>query len=499
MRNYIILILMTFSLNAISQNIVSPPMQNNFLQFSSYDQITGFVKGIEKANTFVTSEIIGKSVKGRNLYAIKFSKGKFGTDNSKIKVLILAQQHGNEQSGKEGALLLAEKLCDKSYSYLFDKIDLAIIPQMNPDGSEANKRLNGNGMDLNRNHLIMTEPEIQALHAFYDRYMFEATLDVHEYYPYGDTWKKTGVRPGTDEFIGPLNNPNISSAIIQFSNKEYLPYIIGYLALKQFKGFIYSPGGPPSEGYIRHSTFDINDGRQSFGIQNSFSFIQEGLNGIDYTPANLKHRAEGQMTGMLGMLEFCSNHSDQIIKMVHNGRKQLVNKPVNWKIALQCVHSSNGSKLLLPVYSYHSGCDTVITVDDYRPVVKTTYEVTLPDGYLVPLDSKELTGWVKRIGFRTEEIKKDKILAIEQYNIGRIDSIDFEGDATADAQVTVSKLSADKVDKGYIYIPVRQVKGSMLAIALEPKSILGIGTYKEFSYLLKSDTKYPVLRLIYKH
>jgi len=34
--------------------------------------------------------------------------------------------------------------------YLFDRIDLVIVPQMNPDGSEINKRLNGNEADLNR-------------------------------------------------------------------------------------------------------------------------------------------------------------------------------------------------------------------------------------------------------------------------------------------------------------------------------------------------------------
>ena len=88
------------------------------------------------------------------------------------------------------------------------------------------------------------------------------------------------------------------------SNKSYVPFIKEYLEQGQISNFIYSPGGPPEIDYIRHSTFDINDGRQSFAIQNTFSFIQEGLNGRDRFADNIKHRAESQMRGMRGLLEY---------------------------------------------------------------------------------------------------------------------------------------------------------------------------------------------------
>ena len=73
---------------------------------------------------------------------------------------------------------------------------------MNPDGAEVNKRRNGNGDELNRNHLILTEPETIALHKLFDKYLFEVTLDVHEYFPYGETWQKYGYRSNTDELLG---------------------------------------------------------------------------------------------------------------------------------------------------------------------------------------------------------------------------------------------------------------------------------------------------------
>ncbi|MEI6750345.1 MAG: M14 family zinc carboxypeptidase, partial [Bacteroidota bacterium] len=145
--------------HVFSQQITTPPEKNNFQKVTSYDELTAFVKQLDEKPELLKVEIIGQSVQGRNLYALKFSLSEFGKDKSKIKVLIFAQQHGNEQSGKEGALLLADALLKPENKYLLDNIDFAIVPQMNPDGSEVNQRRNGHDADLNRNHLILTEPE----------------------------------------------------------------------------------------------------------------------------------------------------------------------------------------------------------------------------------------------------------------------------------------------------------------------------------------------------
>ena len=263
-----------------------------------------FIHLLDQSSDLLNVEILGKSIEDRNLYVMKFSNSEFGKDKSKIRVLIFAQQHGNEQSGKEGALLLARELLKPENKYLFDKIDFALVPQMNPDGSEKNKRRNGNDMDLNRNHLILTEPETIALHKLFNEYLFEVTMDVHEYSPYGGEWEKYGYRKNLDVTVGAMTNINISEDLRKFSYENYLPYAFNFIHKKGFSVFHYLPGGPPEKDYIRYSTFDINDGRQSMGIQNTFSFIQEGLNGKDNFADNIKHRAEGQMTGMLGLLQF---------------------------------------------------------------------------------------------------------------------------------------------------------------------------------------------------
>jgi hypothetical protein len=481
-----------------AQQLMLPLEKNNYQKVTSYEELTAFVQQLDQSSDLLKVDTIGHSVQGRNLYALKFSSSGFGTDKLKIKVLFFAQQHGNEQSGKEGALLLAQALLKPENKYLFDKIDFVLIPQVNPDGSEVNKRRNGNDMDLNRNHLILTEPETQSLHRFFDRYLFEVNMDVHEYSPYGGEWEMYGYRKNSDVTLGVTTNPNISENIREVSNSEIFPYWLKYLSNNNFSSCIYCPGGPPEIDYIRHSTFDINDGRQSFGIQNTLSFIQEGLNGKDNFVENIKHRAQGQMTGMRGLLEYIYLHSTEIMSMVAEDRKLLVSGKSNPKVSIQSEHVGNGQKLDLPLLSYATNHDTIVIVNDYRPVVKTIYDVYKPDGYLIPKNNSELVDWINRHALNVTEFNKKKRLKIEQYLIKSIDSIDFEREIIINPLVEKKRFDAEIVPSDYLYIPTAQLKGNMIVLALEPKSELGLVTYKQYAHLLKIGEAFPVLRVVKK-
>ena len=492
MNKIIFFILITFGILFSQQ---TPLQESNFTKITSHQELSKYLKEVDENSELINCEVLSNSVEGRELFAVKFSKGEFGKDKSKIKVLIFAQQHGNEQSGKEGALLLIDELLKPDNLYLFDKIDFALVPQMNPDGSELNKRRNGNDMDLNRNHLILTEPETIGLHKLFTQYLFEVSMDVHEYSPYGETWKKYGYRANNDEEVGTNTNINVSSAIRDLSNNTYLDYIKKYFNDRDFSYFEYCPGGPPEINYIRHSTFDINDGRQSLGIQNTFSFIQEGLNGEDNFLENIKHRAEGQMTGMMGLLEFAYTHKNEIKSLVASEREKLINNNVSDTVAIQLDHFKDGSKLELPLLSYFSNKDTLVTVNDYHPIVKSLFDVERPKGYLVPKKLNDILEWADKHSIKYSDYEKLNGEKVEQYSIIKIDSINFEGDIVADPHIKSDTIYNEISEKDYVFIPINQLANNMLVIALEPKSMLGIMQYKEYRYLLDSKI-YPILRVI---
>jgi len=88
--------------------------------------------------------------------------------------------------------------------------------------------------------------------------------------------------------------------------------------------------------------------------------------------------------------------------------------------------------------------------------------------------------------------KKSKI---EQYEVTAVDSIDFEGEKVIDPVVILKEVETEISPSDYLYIPVAQLKGNMLVIALEPRSMLGLVTYKDFAHLIRVGEKYPILRV----
>jgi hypothetical protein len=473
----------------------TPLEKNNYERLTSYEELTQYIYQLDSLSDNLKVEVLGQSVERRNLYALKFSNSIFGKDTSKIKVLIFAQQHGDEQSGKEGSLLLASKIIQPNLVGLLKYIDLVLVPQMNPDGSEINVRYNANEMDLNRNHLILTEPEVIALHKLFDQYLFEATMDVHEYYPYTEDYMQYGYIKFFDEQIGTLTNQNVSERIRIFSNTEYLPFVKAYLNERNFTFHNYIPGGPPEINYIRYSTYDINDGRQAMGIQNSFSFIQEGKNGRDSID-NIKRRAEGQFQGMLGFLGFCSEHKSKIKTLVSEERSKLISGEVSDSFAIQMEHVSNGEKLIVSLRSIYTNTDSLITVTDFRPVVKSIYNVERPIGYLIPKIITELYDWAVRQNLIISDFDFTQDKIIQQYFVNEIESIDFEGDTIVNPIVQLNIVSYPIQASDYYFIPTNQLKNNLIVTALEPKSILGLVTYKQYANLLKAGDFFSVLRVI---
>ena len=152
----------------------------------------------------------------------------------------------------------------------------------------------------------------------------------------------------------------------------------------------------------------------------------------------------------------------------------------------------------MTLLSYSTKKDTVVIVNDYRPVVKSLTDVVKPVGYLIPKQNMELIEWAGRQAIVTAGFKIQPGLKIEQYTITGMDSIDFERDIITNPIVEVKGFNGKITASDYLYIPTAQLKGNMIVLALEPKSELGLVTYKQYADLLKVGEVFPVLRVVKK-
>ncbi len=193
-----------------------------------------------------------------------------------------AQQHGNEPSGKEAAIALARDIATGAFTDFLGSVDLYLIPQMNPDGSEKKQRGNAEDMDLNRDHLTLSTPEVAALHSVYNELLPEVTLDVHEYGFAGSAWVDAGLYKNFGQQIGALSNANMSLTLREYAWDRVIPRHERPNSPRRsviLNRYLVTDG---PEARFRYSTTALNDGRNSMGIYHSLSFLIEGRNGLTW-------------------------------------------------------------------------------------------------------------------------------------------------------------------------------------------------------------------------
>jgi hypothetical protein len=219
--------------------------KSGWTELTTYEQMMSYLQPLVDTFTTVKINYIGTSVSGRSIPVLYFSKDKvFASQRStKPVVMIIAQHHGDEPSGKEAALIVARRLLNED-SGLLNKLDLILVPQLNPDGSEKGTRRNADNMDLNRNHVMLSEPESNAIHQLFLEWMPEVTLDVHEYNAVLDRWAEAGYFKDAEEMLGGVTNLNIDSQIIDFTRNTFIPETGNGIENDGFRFHRYIVGSP---------------------------------------------------------------------------------------------------------------------------------------------------------------------------------------------------------------------------------------------------------------
>ncbi len=471
-----------------AERISAPIEVNNFARVTSHDELLAFVRDADNRSTRVTVTTIGKTTQGREIPLVILSRD--GMATQRLRTFIFCQQHGNEPSGKEAALMLIAQAVREDLDQLLANTDILLIPSVNPDGNEAGMRRNGAGADLNRDHLLLFQPETRAVHGVYDRWMPEATLDVHEFGASGEEWRRAGYVRAIDEQFGLPTNQNVAPAIIALGRDKLFPFLESRLRNAGIRFFNYSIGGGPADT-VRHSTTDINDGRQSLAILHSLSLILEGRNGRE-TNDDLRRRTRGQLSAMRSYLAFVADHANEISALVTAERRRLTF--ATGSLAMQMNHFPDGSLLTMPVTTYPGGKDSTVLLP-YTPVVRTLFEVTRPRAYRIPHGQSQILGLLARHEVQTQVLERDTLLDVEAYTDVRFTTTMVEGDTAYIAQPEARKIRC-QCSAGDVLVPVHQLRSTMIVSALEPSSLWGIAQYPAFAWMRDLNGEYPVYRIL---
>ncbi len=540
------LFLLSSSFISGAETVKTPAEETNYTEYSQHEAITEFLSQVSHLSKKMKVQIVGQTRERRNypskdIYLCIISEE--GADSpqklnrKKPTLLIVAAQHGREQSAKEAALWLIRDLATGKLESLVKKVNFLIIPQANPYGSFFDQRRNEQDLDLNRDHVKLEAPEVEAIHHVFRAWMPEVTMDVHEK---GDDFYRVS--------IGCISNANIHHSLQEFSRSKILAEVWKKLEKKrithheylitQLMGIDSSAGVQYREEDLkgreemkRYSTTDLNDGRNSLGIYETLSFIQEGASRHDLK--TLKERTNYQYYGIRYFAESIAGHGEEIISLVNGLRKKLLLKANVYSeddlvhLRMQYARDEKEPELTIqkferievPIrgilkvekkagdplardeiapYPYPSEYKvTKEVVANWFPNVEPTLSVSRPLGYIIPAKHQDVVETLLNHDLKVEMFTKDIHLEVESYQTKEI--IPARLDYLPPQKIEVEKKELKTIIKrGDFYVSCAQWGANLVPCLLEPQSQYGFIRYWKFKLVPEVGDIFPFYRFVGK-
>ena len=518
----IVVVVMGLGASAIAQQPLRTPAERaNFSRYTQHQEVASFLSEAAKASPHVKVQVVGKTGEAKdfpavNLYlAVVTEEGidaPPALNRKKPTILVIAAQHGNEQSGKEAALALIRDLAVGDLQPFLRQVNVLVMPQTNPYGNLVDKRANEQGLDLNRDHVKLEAPETRAIHAVFARWMPEVSLDLHEK---GDDYYQVNT--------GCVTNANIAAAIGRFSRETiykdtealvkaggstWHEYLVTEAMGSQGAAGAPEPREANREMLTRPSTTDLNDGRNSLGIYETLSFIQEGASRHDI--ATLQKRTDYVSLGIKGLIQSVARHAARVLQIVDSARAALLTHataPVAAdQVHVRMVHARDPKEPEITVQSFErptagsaqpsAESPKIVSrvVKNWFPSVEPTLSVPRPFGYLIPAAHADVIETLRAHNVTVQVLTADAAIEVEQY---RVESVkpSSEDYVAPDSIAVARKTTTVTAKKGDYYVSGAQPAANLIPNLLEPQSEFGLIRYRAYKLVPEPGSIFPILRV----
>nr|WP_315192289.1 M14 family zinc carboxypeptidase [uncultured Albidiferax sp.] len=389
-------------------------------------------------------------------------------------VLIVAQQHGNEPAGSEAALVVARELAQGLLEPLLDKINVLVVPRANPDGAAADQRATANGIDMNRDHLLLNSPEARALAQLTRDYQPTVVLDAHEYTVVGRYLQKFGTIQKFDALLQYAMAANVPPFLTRASEEWYRRPVVAALKSQNLS----------SEWYYTTST-DIDDhvvsmggtqpdtGRNVNGLKNSVSMLIE-TRGVGIGRLHLQRRVHTQVTAMVSMLQSTATRAEQMGQLRSFIDREVSSQACRGQAVVEA--GPTPAQYDLAMLDPTTGADKKVSVDWNSALeLQTVKARARPCGYWLSAAATAAVDRLQLLGVQVMRVVDGGSVRGELYRATGQSSgarQDVRG-SIADAQpinLTQVELVRSLVDtpQGSYYVPLGQPLANLVLAALEP-------------------------------
>jgi hypothetical protein len=457
---------------------------------TSYAEMEAFLTSVDGKGP-VKVAVEGKSTKGRSLFTVRLTHGGSPT----FRILFYAQQHGDEISGKDALLYLVRDIA-RDGALLPRDVELWIMPMVNPDGSEAGTRKNGAGADLNRDHMVLEQPETQSLHRLARRVRPHLCVDAHEFSRDSEAYSKRGWEKWPDITMDGLNNPHFAPELI-LAAQRWVDEASAAEAAAGHRFLRYWVGGAPPDDEQRHSAMDIDGGLNAMGMYGALSFIIEAAvrHEAKDPSADLGNRVDAYLVLFKRFLSGAGRRS-QDLQTVEKARRQ----PLPRFLPVDALWVNPGATVTdFPVVELVSGKTITVPTANLMTDLAVKRTVPTPLAYAIePSAASEFGALLTRHGIPFETLTAPRTVTVETCALLKVEEEFDEVYSRYGGRQIVRRSEGRKMElaPGSLWVSLEGEAALRAALVLEPSAMYGLYQYPRFRALVSWDGTLPVRRVV---
>lgn len=460
----------------------TPGLEPGRRSFSTNAEIADWLHalaGSSRRPTLTELITMGTSQRGVPIHALVITQAP-GTDavaldNSKRPtILLIGQQHGDEPAGAEALMVLARELSQGLLEPMLQRINVIVVPRANPDGAQAGQRVTANGVDMNRDHLLLNTPEAQALAKLVSRYRPMAVIDSHEYTVIGRYLQKFNAIQRYDALLQHATTVNEPEFVTKAATQWYLDPMRKALGDQQLTAdWYYTTSTNPNDRTLSMGGAQPDTGRNVNGLKNAVSLLVE-TRGVGIGRTDIQRRVHTQVTAITSALQTTAERASDLQQVRSFVNREISSQACRGNVAIEAVQTPEKREVVM--LDPNTGADVAQQFDWNSSLhLRTQKTRPRPCGYWLSAHASAAAERLEMLGVQVMRVAEPGNVLADTYSENSrqtMDRPDVRGTAADGAPivrvgVTPMRGSID-IPEGSYYVPLNQPLANLVVAALEP-------------------------------
>lgn len=422
---------------------------------------------------------LGLSQRGTPIHALVLTRAA-GTDVAALEasrrptVLLIGQQHGDEPAGSEALMVVARELTQGLLESMLDRINVIVLPRANPDGADAGTRTTANGLDMNRDHLLLQTPEAQALARLVRDYRPMAIIDAHEYTVAGRFLEKFHAIQRYDVLLQHATTANLPEFMTKAALEWYRAPMIKALGAENLsQEWYYTTSTRMDDLRVSMGGTQPDTGRNVNGLKNAVSMLLE-TRGVGIGRTHIQRRVHSHVTAVTSALRSTVDRAGSLEQVRSFEARDIAAQACRGEIVVEAGATPTQHDLIM--LDPDTGADRTLRVDWNSSLQLVALKKRpRPCGYWLTESAGDAVERLKLLGLQIMRVAEPgSVLADTYQETGRETTARQDVRGTVEGgkpiirvQVTPTRSAID-IPAGSYYVPLSQPLANLAVAALEP-------------------------------